>query len=60
MLPSIEKLEILGAKIIDTREITSLYFVRYGSNEQCYMYNEKEIRVSDLVGYPVFISEKAI
>jgi hypothetical protein len=49
------KLERLGAVITDTRIITSLYTVRYMTDEQCYTINGRVFRVNDLLGYPIYI-----
>jgi hypothetical protein len=54
----IDKLISLGAKKGSTKEITCLYQKRYITNEQCYIFNNKETRVNDLLAYPIFISEK--
>jgi hypothetical protein len=51
----LQKLERLGGIVTDTRTITSLYTVRYMTNEQCYTVNGREFRVNDLLGYPIFI-----
>jgi hypothetical protein len=52
----IMKLERLGALRGDLRRITSLYYKRYITNEQCYIVDGQERCVNDLLGYPIFIA----
>lgn len=54
----IEKLISLGARRGSTKTITCLYQKRYITNEQCYLFNNREARVNDLLAYPIFISEE--
>ncbi|GGO05898.1 hypothetical protein [Saccharibacillus kuerlensis] len=54
----IDKLVGLGAKRGATKKITCLYRKRYITNEQCFIFNNKEARVNDLLAYPIFITEE--
>lgn len=54
----IDKLVSLGAKVNATKKITCLYRKRYITNEQCFIFNNKEARVNDLLAYPIFIAEE--
>ncbi len=56
----IAKLNKIGAISTGARKITSLYRKRYFTNEQCYSYKGKEVRVNDLLGYPVFIASELL
>jgi hypothetical protein len=49
------KLQLLGGVVTGTRYISSLYTKRYMSNEQSFVHGGREIRVCDLLGYPIFI-----
>lgn len=51
----IEKLQNLGAYVIDEREIRTLYRKRYMTNEQRFEYKGKVYRCNDLLGYPLMI-----
>lgn len=53
----IEKIVKIGAVKLSTKKITCLYKKRYITDEQCYLFNGKDARVHDLLGYPIFISE---
>lgn len=53
----ISKLEKLGWRVTDKRRITSLYRIRYMTNEQFYEVNSERHRVHDLLGYPIFIAD---
>lgn len=53
----IDKLLKLGAQKKYTKKITCLYKKRYITDEQCFIFNGKNTRVHDLLGYPLFISE---
>jgi hypothetical protein len=52
----IEKLSQLGAFVSEERKLESLYYVRYITNEQTYSRDGSEVRVNDIVGYPIYIS----
>jgi hypothetical protein len=52
----IEKLAELGAFVSEQRRLQSLYYVRYITNEQAYLSKGSEVRVNDVVGYPIYIS----
>jgi len=51
----IEKLGKMGGIVTDTRRISSLYKVRYISDEQGYVLNGERARVCDVLAYPIFI-----
>lgn len=51
----IEKLQDLGAYVIDDRKIRTLYKKRYMTNEQRFDYEGKVYRCNDLLGYPLMI-----
>jgi hypothetical protein len=55
-LHPIEKLSKLGAFVSDERQLESLYYVRYITDEQVHTPNGFPIRVNDVVGYPIYIS----
>ncbi|MEH2501698.1 hypothetical protein V1290_000509 [Bradyrhizobium sp. AZCC 1578] len=52
----IEKLAELNATVHEARRLESLYYVRYITNEQTYLVKDREVRVNDVVGYPIYIS----
>jgi hypothetical protein len=52
----VEKLANLGAIVSDSRQLQSLYYVRYITNEQVYAPSGVEQRVNDIVGYPIYIA----
>lgn len=52
----IEKLSQLGAFVSEERRLESLYYVRYITDEQAYSREGSEVRVNDIVGYPIYIS----
>lgn len=51
----IDKLLKLGCEVKYQKRITTLYKKRYITDEQCYIFNNKNIRVNDLMGYPIYI-----
>jgi hypothetical protein len=52
----IQKLSKLGAFVTEERKLESLYYVRYITDEQLYSPNGSEVRVNDIVGYPIYIA----
>lgn len=55
-LHPVDKLKEIGAVSLGTRKITSLYRVRYFSNEQVYSFEGERRRLNDIAGYPLFIA----
>jgi len=53
----IEKLQRIGAHASDRRRITSLYRLRYMTDEQCFSSSEGRDRFHDILGYPLYISD---
>lgn len=52
----IEKLQRIGAVVSDKRRITTLYRLRYMTNEQCVKVDGETRRFNDILGYPVYIA----
>ncbi len=52
-----EKISQMGGVFLESRRITSLYRIRYITNEQYCPSAPQEGRVHDLLGYPLFIAE---
>lgn len=50
------RLAKLGAVVSEERRVESLYYVRYITDEQIYSRNGKNIRVNDVVGYPIYVA----
>jgi hypothetical protein len=54
----VDKLESIGALKLSKKKITVLYSKRYITDEQCFIFNNNNTRVHDLLGYPIFIYEE--
>lgn len=52
----IERFERIGGVASEERRILSLYRMRYVTDEQVYVFRGKRHRVSDMLGYPLFIA----
>ena len=48
----------MGGKIVSKKRVTSLYKMKYFTNEQSYTLNQQERRVNDLLSYPLYIIEE--
>jgi hypothetical protein len=53
----IEKLQRIGATVSDRRRISTLYRLRYMTNEQCFSRGSAHDRFHDILGYPLYISD---
>lgn len=53
----VDKLLSIGAIKSCTKRIISLYYKRYITDEQCFIFNGERSRVNDLLGYPLYIAE---
>jgi len=53
----IEKLNQINALVSDTKRITTLYRLRYMTDEQCFHASDDRDRFHDILGYPLFISD---
>jgi len=53
----IERLREIGGVAGRTRIIETVYKIEYMTDEQSYPYNGQQLRVSDILGYPLYIAE---
>ncbi|QWZ62762.1 hypothetical protein [Aeromonas sp. FDAARGOS 1417] len=54
----LDKIKSMGGKVVSKKKITSLYKMKYFTNEQSYTFNQQERRVNDLLSYPIYIIEE--
>lgn len=54
----LEKIKSMGGEIVSKKRVTSLYKMKYFTNEQSYTLNQQERRVNDLLSYPLYIIEE--
>ena len=53
----IERLREIGGVVGASRRITTVYKIAYMTDEQSYPYQGEEVRVSDILAYPLYIAD---
>lgn len=53
----VERLRVIGGTVGRPRIIDTVYKIEYMTDEQSYPYNGAQLRVSDILAYPLYIAE---